>query len=99
MPAIKTERGDLDRLVRLYNSFRNSCLHLCDATRDELPVGTIIEATLGNSRIRGEVVSHAESWSTTYAGSVNVRNLQTGKIRRVNPHRESENVTVISLPT
>jgi hypothetical protein len=89
---------DLPRLVRLNEEFRNACRALCDAAKEILPVGTIIEATLGRSRIRGEIVSHAQSWSTLYAGSVNVRNLKSGKIRRVTPHYESHEVTVISLP-
>ena len=92
------EAVDLDRLVRLDEEFRNACRALCDATKQELPVGTIIEATLGRSRVRGEVVGHAEGWSTYYAGSVNVRNLKSGKIRRVTPHYDGHEVTVISLP-
>lgn len=89
---------DLDRLVRLDREFRNACRALCDAAKETLPIGTILEATLGRGRIRGEVVGHAEGWSTYYAGSVNVRNLKSGKIRRVTPHYEGHEVTVISLP-
>lgn len=93
-----TEAVDLDRLVRLDRDFRDACRALCDAAKEELPVGTILEATLGRSRIRGEVVSHAEGWSTYYAGSINVRNLKSGKIRRVTPHYDGHEVTVVSLP-
>ena len=89
---------DLDRLVRLNEEFRNACRTLCDAAKEMLPVGTILEATLGRGRIRGEVVGHADGWSTYYAGSVNVRNLKSGKIRRVTPHYDGHEVTVISLP-
>ncbi|MFW6217425.1 MAG: hypothetical protein ACOC4K_00370 [Verrucomicrobiota bacterium] len=92
------EAVDLNRLVRLDEEFRNACRALCDAAKETLPAGTIIEATLGRSRVRGEVVSHAEGWSTYYAGSVNVRNLKSGKIRRVIPHYDGHEVTVVSLP-
>lgn len=85
-------------LVRLEAEFRHACHVLCAATKAELPVGTVLEATLGRSRIRGEVVSHAEGWSAYYAGSVYVRNMRSGKIRRVNPHYDGHEVVVVSTP-
>ncbi len=98
MPNTNSKRGNLIRLKTLKEAFRKSCCDLNDATAEELPVGTILEATLGKSRIRGRVKSHASGYNRYYAGTLIVTNLTTGKERRVNPSSESENVTIISLP-
>ena len=90
--------GNIERLVRLERVRKDAVRNLCKAAEEELPVGTILEATLGRSRITGEVVGHADEWSSFYAGSVNVRNLKSGKIRRVDPSYSGCEVKVIALP-
>jgi len=92
------KNDSLRRLVRLDQAFRQACKNLCDATAEELPVGTVIDATLGRARIRGEVVSHSKGWSVHYAGSVMVRNSATGKIRRVTPNYEGHAMRIVSRP-
>lgn len=95
---LTNRRLNLIRLRGLNQQLCDAVRALCHAVQQELPVGTVIEATLGRSRIRGEVVGHAEGWSATYAGSVDVRNVKSGKIRRVTPHDPCHEVTVISFP-
>jgi hypothetical protein len=89
---------DLSYLAQLNERSREASRNLCAAARAMLPIGTVLEATLGRSRIRGKVIGHADGSSAYYAGSVAVRNLKSGKIRRVTPHDEGHEVTVISLP-
>lgn len=90
--------GDLQRIRDMRKEFMDACRALCDVVREELPTGTIIEATLGSARIRGEVVDHHNGWSAWGAGDITVRNLKTGKLRSVTPHYEGHELKVISIP-
>lgn len=96
--VLEQQGVDLSYLAQLAKQSREASRAMCEAAQAMLPIGTVLEATLGRSRVRGEVIGHAEGSSAYYAGSVAVRNLKTGKIRRVTPHDEDQEVTVISLP-
>lgn len=88
----------LDRLVRLSAAHDHAREALCRGVEEELPLGTIIEATLGNARIRGEVTGYGSTWSCHSAGCVWVRNTRTGKTRRVYPALDTEAVRVVMKP-
>lgn len=90
--------GDLQRIRDMRKEFMDACRALCDVTKEELPNGTIVEVTMGNARIRGEVTSHAEGWTAYGSGDITVRNLKTGKLRSVTPCYEGHDLKVISIP-
>lgn len=87
----------LKAVRRAHDSYELACRELAEVTKEALPCGTIIEASLGRSRITGVIVDHPQWWGT-YVGSVYVRNLKTGKVRRVEPYSGRQEVRVISLP-
>ena len=89
---------NLEQLVRLSAKHDEAREAWCQAVQEELPRGTIIEATLGNARVRGEVTGYGSDWSCVSAGCVYVRNVRTGKSRRVWPTLDTEDVRVISKP-
>ena len=89
--------GRVERLVRLNVKRMEAERALVRATREELPVGTVLQATLGGHRITATVTGHCSTFSA-YCGSVFVRNVLTGAERRVTPHYEGHAVDVVSVP-
>jgi hypothetical protein len=87
--------GDIERLVRLRAKLQAAERELVRATLEELPVGTVIRATLGGHRITATVTGHY-STCFAYCGSVFVRNVLTGAERRVTPHYDGHAVEVVS---
>jgi len=86
------------KLERLVRRRREATEALCAGVAELFPVGCVVEATIGRATFRAEVVSHAEGWCNYYAGSMRVRNLTTGSVRRVYPACESYNVRLIMPP-
>lgn len=88
---------DQPRLVQLFGIYADAAHAVCACAMETYPQGSIIVATLGGHEIRGEVTDHNDAWWSR-PGTLEMKNLATGKIRQVNPLSPSQNVRILSLP-
>lgn len=86
------------RLAALADEHRDTGKALCDAVAEEYPIGSVVEATIHRSRIRGVVEEHNE-WTLHLPGTFFIRSLKTQKVSTVNPLAKGQDVTLISLPS
>lgn len=86
------------KLERLVRRQREATEALCAGVAELFPVGCVVEATIGRATFRAEVVRHEEGWCSYYAGSMMVRNIKTGSVRRVYPTCDSYGVRIL-MPT
>jgi hypothetical protein len=84
---------NINRLKRLEAKYKKARQEWCNAIEEELPIGTILKATLSNACIRGEVIGYGRDY---YGGSVLVQNTHTGKTRRVCPTFSDHEVRVVA---
>ena len=64
--------------------YQQSAEHLMETIRDEYPVGTIVNVTIGNATFDAEITRHSSSWWNEPT-EIYGRNLNTGKERRFWP--------------
>lgn len=64
------------------DAFQAAAQALKNATAAAYPVGSFVKVNLGKATIVGEVESHAPSWGTYEPDQVNLRNVNTGKLRK-----------------
>ena len=55
---------------------------IIDVVKREIPVGTVLRATVGNSRPTFRVLEHSSSWWSR-PGEITVQNVETLKTRRI----------------
>lgn len=67
---------------------------LMEETKHAFPKGCIISAELGTRQVIGEVIGHSGCWWHE-PDAVFIRNIHTGKERRVRAAYEIHNVTII----
>ena len=73
------------RLIAAHNRVMDAQKALIAATKRALPVGTIVEVTLGRATVTGIVESHSDCYYSMSAGEITIRNLQTDKPRSFSP--------------
>ena len=86
------------KLKRLAQRRREATDALCAGVAELFPIGSVVEVTIGRATFRAEVIDHARGWSEYYAGSIRVRNIKTGCVRRVYPAADCYNVRIIMPP-
>lgn len=87
----------LSKLPDALDAFKRAEKRLLRAVERAYPVGAIVEATIGNARVRGPVLSHGGPGY--YAGYIVIENERTGKQRSFYAaRRDLHDVAVLELP-
>ena len=80
-----------------YGAYRKAAEDACERVAKEFKPGTVIEVTIGKSRIQAVVDSLSVNWWNE-PGRIRVVNTKTGKSRAVNVFSAWQNVQIISTP-
>lgn len=67
------------------------------AVMEMFPAGSVIECSVGRSRITGEVESAGGCWWHR-PGGISIKNLKTGRQRRISATAKSHDIKIISTP-
>lgn len=77
--------------------YEHAAERLMTVTERVYPIGAIIDATMGRARIRAEVIRHAGHTNHEPAAII-VRNVDTGKNRRLSASFDDHDIEIVSLP-
>lgn len=88
--------GVPNSIVEARQTWKHASAALNKAIIEALPLGTIVEVTLGGRRITGRVNGHPQDWSAR-PGHFSIENVATGKTRHsICP--VFHDLTIIELP-